>query len=246
MNENREHARAIHLRQAKTLENQVTGALVVIGAWYWVVVVLIAAALLVIELRTGEIGDGSMVGRVLTSSRWFMFVMGLLIPFALLVPHVAAGGTRKAFVDGIIRGALVGGGLFGLVAALLLLIERPVFTALDRPWFRENAVGPANGFTFSVISEALAVATFFLVGVAVSVAYSRFGGWVGTALLPLFLVPAGLSQLLESSFVTGLLAPAAGLVQLLVLVGASAVVLFLAIVVVDRLLHDVPIKPAVA
>lgn len=246
MSENRERARAIHLRQAKTLENQVTGALVVIGAWYWVVVVLIAAALLVIELRTGEIGDGSMVGRVLTSSRWFMFVMGLLIPFALLVPHVAAGGTRKAFVDGIIRGALVGGGLFGLVAALLLLIERPVFTALDRPWFRENAVGPGNGFTLSVISEALAVATFFLVGVAVSVAYSRFGGWVGTALLPLFLVPAGLSQLLESSFVTGLVAPAAGLVQLLVLVGASAVVLFLAIVVVDRLLHDVPIKPAVA
>ncbi|MCF4123165.1 hypothetical protein L1785_19515 [Antribacter sp. KLBMP9083] len=246
MDENRERARGLHKRQVKTLENQVAGALVVIGAWYWVVVVLIAAVLLVVELRTGEIGDGSVVERVLTSSRWFMFVMGLLIPFALLVPHVAAGGTRKAFVDGITRGALVGGGLFGLVATLLFLIERPVFGALDLAWFREGAAGPGNGFTSSVISEALAVATFFLVGVAVSVAYSRFGGWVGTALLPLFLVPAGLSQFLESGVVSDLVAPAAGLVQLLVLVGASAVVLVLAIVVVDRLLHDVPIKPAVA
>ncbi|WP_125776363.1 hypothetical protein [Antribacter gilvus] len=240
----RARADDVHKRAVKAVENTVAGAVIVVGLWFWLILLLVAAVLVVIELRTGSIGPGSVVENILVSPRWFALVMGLIVPVGVLTVHLAAGGTRKALVDGIVRAALFSGGAYGVATAALLLLERLAFFLADREWFRGDGSADARGFSISILSEGLSIATYLLVGVAIGIGYYRYGGWLGTVLIPLFLIPCAVADAFRLERLRDLVEPFPGPLGplSLLLLGIGGVLL--AILAAERLLRDVPVRPS--
>lgn len=180
---------------------------VTIGAWYWAIFLVVAAAVIIGNDRFGSgLDQGVLDAQMGGPSRWFLLVLGIIIPAAYLRLHVAAGGTRRSLAVGTVQGALVSGVLIGLVTALYLLGERALFAALDQPWVREFGlpVDGVAGVALTVLSEALVAATYYLAGAAISAGYYRFGVVRGSLYLLAALVPAALADLSTHTGVTAL------------------------------------------
>ncbi len=223
-----------------------------IGAWYWVIFVIVAVAIILGKTRFGSgVDEGIIDAQMGGPSRWFVMVLGMIIPAAYLRLHVAAGGTRRALVTGTVRGALVGGAMLGLVTAIYLVGERALFDALDQTWSREYGL-PVDGYAgiaLTIVTETLVVATYYLVGAAISAGYYRLGMVWGTAYAVAALVPAALVDLATHTGVTALVVgpqnlPDGGLGVLLGLAGALATVA-LAAWLFGMPLRSIPLRPAV-
>lgn len=223
-----------------------------IGGWYWAIFAVVAVVVILGNARYGSgLDQGIVDAQMGGSSRWFVMVLGIIVPAAYLRLHVAAGGTRRTMTTGTVQGALVSGVLIGAVTALYLVGERTLFAALDQPWVREFGL-PVDGWAgiaLTVLTETLVAATYFLAGAAVSAGYYRLGGVRGTLYVLAALVPAALVDLATHTGVTALMVgpqnlPDGGAGVLLGLAG-GAVAVALAAWLFGTPLRSVPLRPSV-
>lgn len=180
-----------------------------IGVWYWVIFTVVAVTIILAQARFGSgMTEGILDAQMGGASRWFVMVLGIIVPAAYLRLHLAAGGTRRTLATGTVRGALVGGAMIGLVSAVYLVGERALFGALDLTWAREYGlpVDGLAGIVLSVVTETLVAATYYLVGAAISAGYYRLGMVRGTAYVVVALVPAALVDLATRSGVGAVIA----------------------------------------
>ena len=178
-----------------------------IGGWYWAIFAVVAATIAVLMTRYGSgLDEAVLDSQMGGSSRWVVLVLGLIVPAAYLRLHLAAGGTRATLVTGTVRGALTGGLLIGAITAVYLVGERALFAVLGVTWMREFGP-PADGWAgiaLTVLTEALVVATYYLVGATVGAGYRRLGVVPGTLYAVVALVPAALVDLATHTGVTAL------------------------------------------
>lgn len=234
-------------RQATAVSVRVVS---VIGGWYWAIFTIVAVSVIVGSVQFGSgLDQGVVDAQIGGSSRWFMMVLGTVVPAAYLRLHVAAGGTRRSLVTGTVRGGILGGALIGLVTAVYTLGERALFGALDLTWSREYGL-PVDGYAgiaLTTVTEALVAATYYLVGAAIAAGYYRFGMVRGTVYVLAALVPAALVDLASHTGVAALIAgldnlPDGGTGVLLGLVG-GAVAIGLAAWLLSVPLRSVPLRP---
>jgi len=177
-------AARVHARAVRRVARSVGAATLVIGAWFWGVFLVVAVAVpLIVHQAGGVMGGGVMTGAEYAAP-WFALSLGMIALASLVVPHVAAGGTRRAMFVGGLGAALVAGVAYGVVEVLLLLVERGVFGALGWEW-EQLGSGLAGGpwVVVTAVAEAIAVMVYMLVGMAAQAAYRTFGVWQGTLLL---------------------------------------------------------------
>ncbi|MFD2793679.1 hypothetical protein ACFS27_08965 [Promicromonospora vindobonensis] len=180
-----------------------------VGGLYWAIFTVVAAAIIIGMTRFGSGLDvGILDAQMGGPSRWFMMVLGMIVPAAYLRLHLAAGGTRGTLATGTVRGALVGGAMLGPVTAIYLVGERALFGALDQSWSRAYGL-PVDGWAgiaLTMLTEAFVVATYYLVGAAIAAGYYRHDMVRGTAYIIAALVPAALVDLATHTGVVALLA----------------------------------------
>lgn len=233
----------------RVVRRRVTRALLLAGAWFWAFwTALVVGAPLVVGRWGGDL-DGLTYDAAGGPGRWVAFAVGIIAAAALLTLHVAAGGTRRALVDGAARAALTGGAVYGVLAVLLSLAEERVYAAVERPWQGPAApVDPGTpvGAVVVAAGEALVVVTYLLVGVAVLAGYRRYGAWRGTLLIPALLVPAALADLATRTGTLGILVRGldAGLaVDTVLTVAGGAAAAAVAALVAHRMVRAVPLRP---
>lgn len=168
-----------------------------IGVWFWAIVLIVAGIIGYVEVRT-DILDGSVIDGVVSgSAKFFLFVMGIITPLAMIAVHVAAGGTRRSFIRSVWFTGVFLGLTFAVVAAVLGYVEWLVFRAqgwspeLDRAQLYVD--GGQVGTAFLV--QLFFCSVYWLAGAAIGMGYYGFGVWRGTFAIPLFLLPLVLVEL---------------------------------------------------
>ena len=223
-----------------------------VGALYWAIFVTVAAAIILGNARFGSGLDvGILDAQMGGPSRWFMMVLGMIVPATYLQLHLAAGGTRGTLATGTVRGALVGGALLGLVTAVYLVGERALFGALDQTWSRTYGL-PVDGWAgiaLTIVTETLVVATYYLVGAAIAAGYYRLGVAWGTVYILAALVPAALVDLATHTGVTALVVGPQSLPDggpgVLLGVAGGLVTIALATWLFSLPLRSIPLRPTV-
>ncbi|MBE1875061.1 hypothetical protein [Myceligenerans pegani] len=235
----------------RTVAKHIGGVLVGVGAWYWPIIVLAAAIIALIQQRFDAL-DGSTVQYVVGSARWFAFSLGVIVPLAMIRPHLAAGGTRRALFRGVVRGAGLAGASFGLVIACLYAAEQGVWRLLDLDWHRSLGLDESTGavgFAVNAVGEGLVAFTYFLLGAAVSAGFVRFGPWLGLVVCLSLGIPAVVADIALyagpatalAQQVLGLSGPLPALAGLLVVVVAAAATCL----ALHLLLRSIPVKRTV-
>lgn len=202
-----ELARAADRRGARQATAVTMRAVGVVAGWYWAIFLVVAVAIILGSARFGSgLDQGIVDAQIGGSSRWFMLVLGIIVPAAYLRLHVAVGGTRRSLAAGTVRGALVVGALIGLVTTLYTAGERALFGALDLTWSREYGllVDGYAGIALTFVTESLVAATYYLVGAAISAGYYSLGLVRGSVYVLLALVPAAVVDLASHTGVTAL------------------------------------------
>lgn len=219
--------------------------LLVTGAWYWSSIILTAVVMAVIQSRTGGL-DGGSLQFTLGSTRWFMFTLGMILVTAMLPLHLAGGGTRRSFVRGLIKAAVLAGTAFGLVAAVLLQAERLVWGGLGLEWFTRQGLEPGN-FVVTTLSDALVVATYVLVGALLPAGFLRFGAWGGSFMIAALLAVAFFA---DWSVHTGYIfgwepLVGTGTARTVLGLGGGLLAVLVTAFGVDRLYRGVPLRPSI-
>lgn len=178
-------ATRVRARAVRRVARSVGQASLVIGAVFWAIFLVATVGVpLVVHQAGGVMGGGVMTGAEYAAP-WFALSLGMIALASLVVPHLAAGGTRRSLVVGALAAALVAGVAYGLAYALMLLVERGLFGALGWEWQQLGSGLDAGGAWLLVtgVGEAISVVVYMLVGMAAQAAYRTFGIWRGTALL---------------------------------------------------------------
>lgn len=182
-----------HKRHVKVAENNLAGAVVVAGVWFWAILVVVGVVLSVVDTLPGVTVDGVGLGNAADISqgsapRIFLLVMGIIVTLVLLPRYLAGGGTRKALVEGFVRAAFFCGLVFAVVALLARLAERFV---LDRagllPW---ADFGPQPGGV-PLLGTAVLNGAWLMAGAAIAVFYQWFTQWYPRRRVPGLLVLLG-------------------------------------------------------
>ncbi|MFC7877963.1 hypothetical protein [Isoptericola sp. NPDC057391] len=241
--------RAHHQAATRVARRRFLRALLLAGLWFWAGWALLVLCLPVIVERWGGEADGLTYDAAGGPVRWVAFAVGVVVTAGTLTVHVAAGGTRRSFVDGGLRAAAVAGPVLAVLGVLLTLGERAVYERLGRYWQGPSAalgVDSPTGIVVQVAGEALVVVTYLLVGVAVVAGYRRLGAWRGTLLVLPLLVPAALADVATRTglFALGLRGGYDDVVLGVVgTVGGALAAAALATAVASRMLHPVPFRP---
>ncbi|GAA4695159.1 hypothetical protein APR04_002510 [Promicromonospora umidemergens] len=234
-----------------------TGA--VVGIWFWAVYALYAVGISVGHAVTGGDLAISALDTTLGAARWTMIWLGTVVPIALLVLHLAAGGSRRSLFGGVVRGALVVGAGFGVVTTLALLGERLLSESLGMTWNRLGGLpfeSPVEVLG-TAVAEAFVITTYILYGACIGAGFLRAGAW-GTLLIVPLGIPAVLVDLATRTGVVGTLANvelrpdiehavvpmSEGLMTTLLGVGGGALAVALAAVALYALLRAVPVRSA--
>lgn len=210
----------------------------------WALIVVASAAIAAIESMLGDL-EVSTLQSVLPIPRVVLFVAGAAFTGNNLLLHLAVGGTRRSFVDGLLTSSVFLGLATGLMTAVLVLVERLAWGAIGWDWqFNQGLDG---NFAVTVVSEALAATTYLLAGAMLPAAYQRFGAWGGSSwilvLLALILfvdwsVHAG--YFFGSEVLAG-----AGTGRTLFGLGGGVLAVALAAFGVDRFYRDIPLRSAI-
>jgi hypothetical protein len=178
-------AAGVHARAVRRVARSVGQTSLVIGAVFWAVFLVATVGVpLVVRQAGGVMGGGAMTGAEYAAP-WFALSLGTIALAALVVPHLAAGGTRRSLAVGGIAASLVTGVAYGVAYTLMLLLERGLFDALGWEWEQLGSGLDAGGAWLVVTGagEAIAVVVYALVGMAAQAGYRTCGVWRGTALL---------------------------------------------------------------
>jgi hypothetical protein len=236
-------------RAASVARRRFARGLTLAGLLFWTAwTLLVLGAPLVVARWGGEL-DGLTYDAAGSPARWVVFGTGVATTAGLLRIHVAAGGSRAAFVRGAAGAALPVGAVFGVLTVALVLLERATYARAGLPWQgAAAALDPATwtGAAVVVVTEAIGAVAYVLVGVAVTAVYRRFGALRGTLLALPLLVPCVVVDLTTRSGVFGLpvrgayadTALGAPLAVAGALLAAAA-----AAVLAHRLLRTVPLRP---
>jgi hypothetical protein len=178
-------AARVHARAVRRVARYVGSVTLVIGAVFWGIFLVVTVAVpLIVRQAGGVMGGGAMTGAEYAAP-WFALSLGTIALATVVVPHLAAGGTRRSMFVGALVAALVAGVAYGVAAMLLLLVERSLFGALGWEW-EQLGSGLDAGDAWLVVSgagTAIGVAVYMLVGMAAQATYRTNGVWRGTALL---------------------------------------------------------------
>ncbi|WP_402373958.1 hypothetical protein [Isoptericola rhizosphaerae] len=190
--------RSPHRRAVTAARRRLESYLLKAAVWFWVGWGLLVIATPLVVDRWGGVADGLTYDAAGSPARWPAFAVGIIVAAALLGTHVAAGGTRRSLVEGVARGAVVGGLVFGVLTVVLGIAEEQVFEGLDRPYQGAGgafALDTVTGVAATVVAQTFVIATYVLVGVAVHGGYRRWGAWRGTLAVVPLLLPAVLVDL---------------------------------------------------
>lgn len=241
-----ERGRLARQKSTSVLERALGRGLLVSGIWFWTIIVVTSVVMTVVQSRAGGL-DGGSLQYTLGSARWFTFTLGLILGMAMLPVHIASGGTRRSFVNGLVRVAGLGGLGFGLVAAVVLLAERLAWNALGWEWSSGQGLVPEGSFAVTVASEALVVATYFLAGSMFPAGYMRLGPWGGSFfILALLVLVVFVDWCVHTGYIFGwetLADPGPG--RTLLGLGGALLATAVAALGVDRLYRSVPLAPAI-
>lgn len=251
-------ARAGHRRGVTAVARWMRHSGTVVGTWFWSLYAVYAVGLTLGNRIAGNDLEISALDATLGAQRWAVLWLGVVAATGMLSVHVAAGGTRRSLVGGVVRGSLVLGAGYGVATVLALLGERLLSTSLGMTWRRVGALPFDSPLTVigTVVAESLVVATYLLVGACVGAGFTRARAWGTLLMLPL-LLPAVLVDLATRTGVVGTIAnvelvpdidhaevpPAEGLPTLLLGVGGAALAALLAAVVLHALLRTTPVRP---
>lgn len=242
----------------RTLQRRASGAarrrflrtLLWAGVWFWALWAVLVLSLPLIVNRWGGVAEGLSYDTAGSPARWPAFAVGIIATGGLLATHLAAGGTRRALLDGVARGAVVGGAVFAVATIALTLFEQEVYASLDMPW--QGVAGPlaldtVGGIALTVVAETLVITTYALVGVAVLGGYHRWGWLRGTLAIVPLLIPAALADVATRTGIFGLPLRGTYVASWLGVVGTIAGVLVavaLAALVAHRMLQEVRPRPS--
>ncbi|OLT48620.1 hypothetical protein [Cellulosimicrobium sp. CUA-896] len=237
---------AHHRRGVRATAEYMVGATWYIGVWFWAIALAVGGIIVAAQSRAGDV-DVSALNGPAGSAKFFLFVMGIVLPLTLVVVHLASGGTRRSFLHGTVAGAAVVGVTFGLVAALLAWAERWLYDRLgwQTAWPHGQLYDDGSQFGLVLLVQTVFCVVYYLSGTTIALGYYRTGGWLGTALLPLALVPVALSELvLQSGFFGEAFARALGLDGTSAWLGLAGgvVAAALAVVLLHRFVRDVPLR----
>ena len=214
--------------------------------WIWPVAYVAAAAIIFTVSRFTEITHGGWENAG-HWPRWFLFSTAIAFTAMYLPVAVAHGITRRAVLRALAATIAVTSVVWAALMAVGHVVEAVVYGALDWP------AAPAAPHLFSdgydvvpmLVEYGLLFGTYMVAGVLLSGLYLRYGAWVGTACIPLGLLPiVAVEALLSTGWVGGVLQEQAGADRLaapVVVVGAVAV-LALGAAAGYALLRDVPLR----
>ncbi|MFI8527054.1 hypothetical protein ACIGB8_21545 [Promicromonospora sukumoe] len=250
-------ARAAHVRGVRGVARRLRGSGLTVGLWFWGLYALYAVGITVGNAAAGNDLEISALDATLGATRWPMIAIGVIASSAILTLHVAAGGGRRSMFEGVLRGSVVVGAGFGVVTTLALLGERLLSTSLGMTWRRLGALPFDSPLTVlgTTVAEALALATYALVGACIGIGFT-YGGARGTLLIVPLALPAVLADVATRTGVIGTIAnvelrpdidhaevpPAEGLLTLLLGLGGVAVAALLAAVLLRALLRTAPVR----
>lgn len=242
-------ARAHRRVASAAVRRRVLRALLVAGAWFWAIwAALVVGAPLAVDRWGGEL-EGLTYDAAAGPARWVCFAVGLITTAVFLTVHVAAGGTRRSYRDGVLQAAVLAAAVFVVLSVLLSVAEERLYAAIDRPY--QGNAGPLDldgpvGLIVTGAGEGLVLVTYVLVGVAIQAGYRTVGAWRGTLLVLPLLVPAAIADVATRTGLAGL--PLRDGYDDVVLgtvgtLGGGLVAAALAAVVAHRLLRTVPLRP---
>lgn len=162
-----------------------------ITLWFWSIALPVVAIIMAIVSRYTDISSSGII-YTQQGAIWFPFAIAIILATTYLGVHVGNGMTRRSFVQAILLSTAVVAVLNGTIMTLALLVEREVYRQIG--WFHGRA-GEEHGAVFDdgLLPYFLGVTLVFLAGQVsgslVGIAYYRYGGWIGTLVLPLTLLP---------------------------------------------------------
>ncbi|MBD5786119.1 hypothetical protein IF650_08005 [Cellulosimicrobium terreum] len=238
---------AAHRRGVRATAEYAVFATWYIGVWFWVVALAIGGIILFVMQRTGDV-DLTAVSGPSESARFFLFVMGIVLPLSMVALHVAAGGTRRSFAQGMWVSGLVVGLTFGLVSAAVAWIEWWGFDRAGWPVDRVQNQLYQDGSQFGLVLlvQSVSCAVYFLVGIAIALGYYRAGFWRGTGIMLVALVPLAVAEVsLQSGWFGQAFAGSVGVPAATVWGAAlgGLVAVALAALLVSRIMADVAVRP---
>ncbi|QJW35708.1 hypothetical protein [Cellulosimicrobium protaetiae] len=218
-----------------------------VGLWFWAIALAVGALILWIMERNDDVSIEA-VGGVAGSAKFFLFVMGIILPLMTIAVHVASGGTRRSYTHGLWIGATVSGLSFGLASALVKWGEWTLFRRAG--WSTAPELGQLYGDGSQVGLVLLVEGTFctvyYLAGMVIAAGFYGFGFLRGVGLVLVSLLPVVVTEVfLRSGFFGHALARVVGLdgtpVWLAVLGGLLGPVL--AALLLRGVLRGVAIRP---
>ncbi len=238
---------AAHRRGVRAVAGYFVGSTWYVGVWFWAIALAVGGIVLWVMERNDDVSIEA-VGGVAGSAKFFLFVMGIILPLMTIALHVAAGGTRRSFTHGMCVGAVVSGLTFGVAAALVKWGEWTLFRRSG--WSTESEAaqlyGDGSQVGLVILVEGLFCVVYYLAGMAIGSGFYGFGFLRGVLLVLASLVPVIVAEVfLRSGFFGHALARVVGLdgtpVWLAALGGLAAVVL--AALLVRAVLRGAAIRP---
>lgn len=245
--ERRALEKAAHRRGVRAVAWYFVGGTWYVGVWFWLIALAIGALVLWIMLRNDDVSIEG-VGGVAGSAKFFLFVMGILLPLMTIALHVAAGGTRRSYTHGLWIGAAVSGLTFGIATALVRWGEWVLFRQAGWPTEQDLTQLYADGSEVGlmILVEGTFCVVYYLAGMVVAAGFYGFGFLRGVLLVVASLATVVVSEVfLRSGFFGHALSRVVGLdgtpVWLAVLGGLAGVVL--AALLLRVVLRGVAIRP---
>lgn len=245
--ERRALEKAAHRRGVRAVAWYFIGGTWYVGVWFWLIALAVGALVLWIMQRNDDVSIEG-VGGVAGSAKFFLFVMGILLPLMTIALHVAAGGTRRSYTHGLWIGAAVSGLTFGIATALVRWAEWALFRQAGWPTEQDLTQLYADGSQvgLAVLVEGLSCVVYYLAGMSIAAGFYGHGFVRGVLLVLASLVPVVVAEVfLRSGFFGDALARLVGLdgtpVWVAVLGGLAGVVL--AALLLRVVLRGVAIRP---
>ncbi|WP_129668177.1 hypothetical protein [Phytoactinopolyspora endophytica] len=174
------------------------------GLWFLPIVVVVFFALGIIQAGVGGFEDGSWRSvweDSLQPMRYFPLAMSVIVGAGLMPNYVSLGLTRREFSVGAALMVFASSVGFAVAGTLGHQIERAVFGWFDEvPTLNAPHLFSDSGDVLAVFGEySILTGVHMAAGLLIGATYYRFGGLIGTALLPFTVAPILAVELLLSA-----------------------------------------------